>query len=143
VPAGTLGAGTLEAITAGFESAYRALYHRTPMGVAIEALNWRLVVSGSEPAVCGRFRSTISGGPDMAPALPQSADTPLPKRARKAYFPETGGYIETPVYDRYALAPGAAFAGPAIVEERESTTIIGPGARVRVDAWRTLVAEPA
>jgi N-methylhydantoinase A len=149
VPAGTLGAGTLEAITAGFESAYRALYHRTPMGVAIEALNWRLVVSGSEPepaaesAVGDRFRSTISGGPDMAPALPQSADTPLPKRARKAYFPDAGGYVETPVYDRYALAPGAAFAGPAIVEERESTTIIGPGAQVRVDAWRTLVAEPA
>ena len=32
VPAGTLGAGTLEALTAGFESAYRALYHRTPDG---------------------------------------------------------------------------------------------------------------
>jgi N-methylhydantoinase A/oxoprolinase/acetone carboxylase beta subunit len=47
------------------------------------------------------------------------------------------------VYDRYALEPGAAFVGPAIVEERESTTIIGPAARVHVDAARTLVAEPA
>jgi N-methylhydantoinase A/oxoprolinase/acetone carboxylase beta subunit len=51
--------------------------------------------------------------------------------------------VETPVYDRYGLQPGAAFAGPAIIEERESTTIIGPGARVRVDASRGLVAEPA
>lgn len=69
--------------------------------------------------------------------------SPVPKATRKAYFPEAGGYVETPVYDRYALEPGMAFAGPAIVEERESTTIIGPGGRVRVDAIRTLVAEPA
>ncbi len=66
---GTLGAGTLDAITAGFETTYRALYHRTPMGVAIEALNWRLVVSGPEPeagaaaasAVGDRFRLTLTG----------------------------------------------------------------------------------
>ena len=36
---------------------------------------------------------------------------------------------EVPVYDRYRLGPGAAFVGPAIVEERESTTVIGAGAR--------------
>ena len=152
VPAGALGAGTLEVITAGFESAYRALYHRTPMGVAIEALNWRLVVSGPEPAAGGRNSAGASGGP-LQKREATSQRSPLganvdqikaiPKRARNAYFPESGGYIDTPVYDRYALAPGAGFAGPAIVEERESTTIIGPGARVRVDAWRTLVAEPA
>jgi len=156
VPSGPLGPESLAALTSGFEDAYRALYHRTPMGVPIEALNWRLVVSGPEGGGGGTgggaeagardFRSTISGGPDMAPALPQSADNrrgPLPKRTRQAYFPEAEGYVETPVYDRYALTPGMAFAGPAIIEERESTTVIGPGARIRVDATRTLVAEPA
>ena len=65
------------------------------------------------------------------------------KGRRPAYFPEAGGYVETPVYDRYGLQPGSAFAGPAIIEERESTTIVGPGARIRVDATRTLIAEPA
>ncbi|HKZ07382.1 MAG TPA: hydantoinase/oxoprolinase family protein [Methylomirabilota bacterium] len=157
VPAGTLDRGSLAALTAGFETAYRALYHRTPMGVPIEALNWRLVVSGPEPTgnppcPIDGSTSTISRGPEMAPALPQSADNPRsadsprrpePKATRQAYFPDAGGYVETPVYDRYALEPGMAFAGPAIVEERESTTIIGPGARVRVDPIRTLVAEPA
>ena len=34
------------------------------------------------------------------------------------------------VYDRYRLGPGATLQGPAIVEERESTTVIGPGAAV-------------
>jgi N-methylhydantoinase A len=50
--------------------------------------------------------------------------------------------VDTPVYDRYALVPGAVFSGPAIVEERESTAVIGPNGRCRVDAGLTLVVEP-
>jgi N-methylhydantoinase A len=45
------------------------------------------------------------------------------------------------VYDRYRLGPGATFVGPAIVEERESTTVIGPGAAVSVDSEGNLVVE--
>jgi N-methylhydantoinase A/oxoprolinase/acetone carboxylase beta subunit len=37
------------------------------------------------------------------------------------------------------LAPGTEFDGPAIVEERESTTVVGPGARVEIDAARNLL----
>ena len=49
--------------------------------------------------------------------------------------------METPIYDRYALHAGAEFAGPAIVEERESTAVVGPGARCRVDDGFGLVVE--
>jgi N-methylhydantoinase A/oxoprolinase/acetone carboxylase beta subunit len=49
--------------------------------------------------------------------------------------------VETPVFDRYALAPGMTLAGPAIVEERESTTVIGPGSRARVETGLVLVVE--
>jgi N-methylhydantoinase A/oxoprolinase/acetone carboxylase beta subunit len=42
------------------------------------------------------------------------------------------------VYDRYQLPPGASFSGPAIIEERESTTVIGPGATIEVDTTRSL-----
>ena len=154
VPSGLLGPESLAALTRGFEDTYRALYHRTPMGVPIEALNWRVVVSGPE-AGGGDFQSTISGGPSNggeatfqrsppgATVDQNQKTTTTPKRSRLAYFPESAGYVETPVYDRYALVPGMAFSGPAIIEERESTTVIGPGARIRVDASRTLVAEPA
>jgi N-methylhydantoinase A len=72
-----------------------------------------------------------------------SAAAPAPKKHRAAYFPEARGYVQTPVYDRYALGAGARLAGPAIVEERESTTVIGPGTVITVDAHRTLIAEPA
>jgi N-methylhydantoinase A len=35
--------------------------------------------------------------------------------------------VETPVYDRYLLAIGEELKGPAVIEERESTLIVGPG----------------
>jgi N-methylhydantoinase A len=39
-----------------------------------------------------------------------------------------------PVYDRYLLGPGAVFGGPAVVEERESTVVLGPEGRAEIDA---------
>ncbi len=49
--------------------------------------------------------------------------------------------MDVAVYDRYRLGPGAAFAGPAIIEERESTTVIGPGAAISVDREGNLVVD--
>jgi N-methylhydantoinase A/oxoprolinase/acetone carboxylase beta subunit len=51
--------------------------------------------------------------------------------------------IDVAVYDRYRLGPGASFIGPAIVEERESTTVVGPGATVSVDDQGNLTVEIA
>ncbi len=65
------------------------------------------------------------------------------KGSRLAYFPEHGRYIATPVYDRYALKPGTAFDGPAIVEERESTLVIGVRSHARVDEHFNVVVELA
>ena len=69
------------------------------MGVAIEALNWRVVVTGSAPEFTMSSGSVVGAG--------SSAAAPT-KGTRKAYFPDSRGYVETPVYDRYALRPGAA-----------------------------------
>jgi N-methylhydantoinase A/oxoprolinase/acetone carboxylase beta subunit len=149
IPLGPLGPASLQAITASFEAAYRLLYSRTPQGVPLEALNWRAVVAGPAPVSVAQSADGGSAGPRLVSRSRQArrADTtvgpPQLKGSRKAYFPEIGGYVETPVYDRYALGPGARLAGPAIVEERESTTVVGPGAVVTVDAHRTLVAAPA
>ena len=48
------------------------------------------------------------------------------KGRRPVYFPETNGFTECAVYDRYRLRAGDSFAGPALVEERESTVVIVP-----------------
>ena len=130
VPAGRLSAASLPAITASFEEAYRALYHRLPQGVPLEALNWRVTVAAPAPALA-------FGGA----AVGDRAATAALKTRRRAWFAESQGWVDTPVYDRYALGPGTTFEGPAIIEERESTAVIGPGARCRVDDGLTVVVD--
>ena len=44
------------------------------------------------------------------------------------------------MFDRYALGPGDAIDGPAIVEERESTIVLPPGSRSTVDAHGNIVS---
>ena len=43
------------------------------------------------------------------------------------YFAESDGYVDCPIYDRYALPAAASLTGPAIVEEFDSTTVVHPG----------------
>ena len=131
IPPGTLAPASLPAITASFEAAYRALYQRLPQGVPIEALNWRVTIAGPPPKVA--LTPAARGGSANARGAV--------KTTRPAYFAEASDFVPTPVYDRYALGPGAAFTGPAIVEERESTAVIGPGARFRVDDGLEIVVE--
>jgi N-methylhydantoinase A len=128
IPAGTLSAASVGQITESFEAAYRTLYHRLPQGVPIEALNWRVTVAGPAPGLTAGS-AAVAGGP------------PGRKGTRGAWFAEAGGFVDTPVYDRYTLAPGTTLAGPVIVEERESTAVIGPGARCRVDDGLALLVE--
>jgi N-methylhydantoinase A len=54
------------------------------------------------------------------------------KGARPVWFPEAGGFVETAVYNRYALRAGEAIEGPAVFEENESTFIIGPGGHATI-----------
>jgi N-methylhydantoinase A/oxoprolinase/acetone carboxylase beta subunit len=61
------------------------------------------------------------------------------KGSRPVYSPERRAFHDTPVYDRYLLHPGDTFLGPAIVEERESTLVVGTKATVDVDDWLNLI----
>ncbi len=130
VPEGELSAKRLPDVVASFESEYRRLYNRLCPGVPVEALNWRVVVSGPQPSL----RAEWGNGPGADPALSL-------KGRRPVYLPEDGRSVECPVYDRYHLAPGASFSGPAIIEERESTIVVGPDGRVSVDRHLNLVVD--
>jgi N-methylhydantoinase A len=57
------------------------------------------------------------------------------KGQRPAYSGTAREFIPHTIYDRYRLFPGAKFQGPAIIEERESTTMVGEGATVSVDDY--------
>ncbi|UOX88755.1 hydantoinase/oxoprolinase family protein [Amycolatopsis sp. FBCC-B4732] len=106
-----------------FTGTYRALYRRTGPEVGIEVLNWRVVSSGPAPDVTLRLAA-------------RAAEGDARKGTRKAYFPAAGGFADTAIFDRYQLGPGTRIDGPAIVEERESTVVVPPGAHcvVREDA---------
>ena len=114
-----------------FHQVYQQLYERPGPPVAIEIINWRVISHGPKPNI----RLKVSD-----PSSAKSATEAI-KKTRRAYFPEADGFLETPVFDRYLLAPGHEFDGPAIVEERESTVIIGPDSRCRIDEHYNLVAQ--
>ena len=57
------------------------------------------------------------------------------KGERTAYSPIAREFIPFKVYSRYNLFPGAQLHGPAIIEERESTVIVGEDASVSVDEY--------
>jgi N-methylhydantoinase A len=132
LPPGALDAWHADALVTEFQCVYRELYERLGPPVAIEILNWRVASSGPSPRLQLRIGAPENGHASVDAAL---------KGARPAYFPEVSSFVETPVYDRYRLSPGAKFTGPAIVEERESTVVVGPGAACRVDDKHNLVVE--
>jgi N-methylhydantoinase A len=107
------------AVRAAFETAYLALYARTPPGAAIQFVALRLALSAPMPGSGGRL-------------VQEASASPARKGARPVWFPEAGGQVETPVYDRYALRPGDTVDGPAVFEETESTFVMGPGGRATV-----------
>jgi N-methylhydantoinase A len=127
-PGGRLSADDTPHLQASFDQEYERMYKRLNPDVDVEALNWRVIVAGPRPAMQTQRTPghTISSEPTR-------------KGERPAYFPETSGYLQCPVYDRYQLAPGMGLRGPAIIEERESTVVVGPGARVEVDAYQNVV----
>ncbi len=129
IPDGALSEDRLPAVRAEFDRVYRTLYGREGPPVELEALAWRVVSRGPLPAPVGAPPQDSAGGAEAAL-----------KGERPAYFPSLGGFAPTPVYDRRRLGAGASLAGPAIIEERESTAVIGPGGRVRVDGRLNLVA---
>jgi N-methylhydantoinase A len=58
-----------------------------------------------------------------------------PRSKRAVLFDELDGPVETPIFWRDDLPAGAAFEGPAIVEQVDSTTVVPPGVRAEVDRW--------
>jgi len=125
VDGATLDAGALRA---AFATRHRMLYHYVT----------------DEPMECVNLRvaATVRAGEVRLPACPPATGAPAPAGRHPAWFPETG-WTEMAVYDRAALGPGHALAGPALIRDAWSTTITYPGQRVRVDASGNLWIERA
>jgi N-methylhydantoinase A len=101
-----------------------------------------------EPAEIVSLRATVSGAMKKPPLerIAHGGRTPSPsaRRGRRAaYFVEVGRAVLTPTYAREELRAGNRIAGPALVEEHASTTVVLPGDRLRVDGFGNLDIEIA
>ncbi len=114
------------ALRQAFHEVYMKLYGRVFDDLELEIMNLR--VTAYAPG------KTFA---DVAPAAAQGPATPAARRL--AWCPLAERYIEHAVYHRAGLPAGAAVQGPAIVEEPESTTIVGAGASLAVDASGSLI----
>jgi N-methylhydantoinase A len=123
-------AGALFAdLRALFGKAYQATY-TLRLDEPVEIVTWKVEAAAPAPQLGTGY--TLSAGGKMAKPL---------KGTRPAYDPESGRLADWPVYDRYALRPGASIEGPALIEEHESTCIIGAGQAATVDAHYNLIAD--
>ncbi|WP_374444900.1 hydantoinase/oxoprolinase family protein [Stella sp.] len=136
--AGDFGKGGLAALFADlprlFGAAYAETYLVSFLEEPIEIINWKVEAAGPAPDFTSGYSLGDPPSGDAKAAL---------KGRRRVYLGEVGDYVEVPVYDRYKLAPGTRIAGPCVVEERESTCIVGKGDRAEVDWHYNLVAELA
>jgi len=111
-----------EEVRRRFDEIYKKLYGRTYPDSPVEFINFKVRASLPERLLrlpkatkkVGSFKDAIKG-------------------KRQAYSGIAKDFIPYTVYDRYKLYPGAEFQGPAIIEERESTVIVGEDAPIAVD----------
>ncbi len=124
LPDGPITAATMPAIRTAFATAYAARYTTVYEGVGVMAVSFRVRCRGPLPQL------------SLTEAGVRASDA-AQKGTRPAWF--DGSFVDTPIYDRYTLTPGASIAGPAIIEEREATTVVPPGDSVTVDVSGTLM----
>ena len=118
LPSRSLVESDVEALRAAFDAAYTRFYDRP--------------VPGSDVEVMG-YAVTVATIPEMPPAPEARAAQDSPARAQPVRDTATGEIAEWAVIDRATLASGASVAGPAIIAEDETSTLVGPGWTATVD----------
>lgn len=130
MPNGKLSAESIPEIHRRFTAEYRLRYGRSIDDIGMETVTWRVAVSAPAPQIQPRQVIDTTDGRAI-------------KGERTVYFSE-GGKITVqrcPVYARYLIRPGDRFPGPAVIEETESTTIVGSNSTISMDSCRNIVID--
>ncbi len=128
LPDGPYTADSRDSLLAAYGDAYQAHFTRPPPNVpaAIAAIRVRLTAP------------VAASGDSLAQGSGQSA---MPSGQRPVYFPEADGMVTTAIYDGGALVINEIVEGPAVVEEAESTMVIGPGGRFHISDNGNLIID--
>jgi N-methylhydantoinase A len=118
-------AQALQGMLDRFHDAHRELYGYAFERNRVEVVTMRVAadVPVERPAV-------VTSQPSPIAALP------LPLGERHVFH--LGQSAAWPVYDRVTMRPGHVLAGPAIIEQMDTTVVIPPGFNARVDDWLNL-----
>ena len=104
-----------------FEAQYAAVFGRVIPNLEIESLTWTLTLSTEWvlPSPTNR---------------PDAQEPPRPRGQRQLFDPASEQWIDAAVYDRADLVPGAEIAGPAVIVEPETATVVPPSYTAMVTA---------
>jgi len=130
IPTETLKPNHIEVIEKSFRDRYVEAHGRAINNVPLRVFNWRIFGIGPSPTVNFQFAN-----------FPDKEGTNPVKGTTKIFLPETKGFRKVNVYNRYSLKPSQRFKGPALVEERETTTVIGARSTFSVDKNLNLIIE--
>jgi N-methylhydantoinase A/oxoprolinase/acetone carboxylase beta subunit len=122
--AAPVAAASVPDVLAAFHGVHERVYGYARTQQPVEFVNFRAVHSFPLP------RPVVTPAARAAGSL---ADAVI--GARRAYF---GAFVDTTIYERARLPLGARLAGPAIVEQTDTTTVIPPGVTALVDEAGTL-----
>ena len=122
IPEGNFTEVKKEEVRRRFDEIYKKLYGRTYPDSPVEFINFK--VRASLPERLLRLPKIEKKAGSIKDAI---------KGKRQAYSRIAKDFILYTVYNRYKLFPGAEFQGPAIIEERESTVIVGEDTSISVD----------
>ncbi|WP_456436184.1 hydantoinase/oxoprolinase family protein [Thermovibrio ammonificans] len=92
--------------------------------------------------VTARVRAVGITEKPKLPAFEEGSENPPPGallKEKPVYF--KGEWIKTPVYSREELLPGNKITGPAVIVEYSATTVVPPGAKLKVDRFKNLIVE--
>ena len=118
LPVRTLTADDVATIRAAYDSEYTRFYDRPVPGSDVEIMSYAVLVA----------TVVDNAGAKLAPGAADAfAPEASPSRHQAVRDTLTGEVAEWAVFDRSALRPGARVAGPAIVAEDETSTLVGPG----------------
>ncbi len=130
VPDGPAAAATLDALAAGFAGAHRRIYGFVAEDEAVQLVTFRVEAAGVVRKAT--FQPQADAGPDASAAVIGT---------RRVWLPEAGGFVPCPIYDRELLRAGNRIAGPAIVEQMDTTTVVLPTMVARVEPYLNLILE--
>jgi N-methylhydantoinase A len=120
-----------------FDAIHEQCHGHAAPDQSVEVVNYRVQAVGLVPPV-SLPTAAAADGPVSAAVV----------GSRDAYFPgtaggEAGAYVPTPVYARAKLGAGHRVAGPAIVEQYDSTVVVFPGQQAETDGYGNLLITPA